>query len=142
MSYDLTIRPNKTYSEFKPIAPLVVFLEKQPHVRSNGARGYVLEEGDLWMEINIETVSDEGDNIEDDPHDIETFNCIRAHIPYPYLGQNPHRDYFPLLRSIAKQIGWQLHDEQTDDDTDEQFQDTDTPTKPWWKFWRSKDKPL
>ncbi len=138
MSYDLTIRPNKTYSEFKPIAPLIAFLEKQPHVRPNGPRGFILEEGNRWMEIHIETVSDEGDNIEDAPHDTGTFNCIRAHIPYPHLGQSPHRHYFPLLRSLAAEVGWQLRDEQADDDEEDETdesENTDSATKPWWKFW-------
>src|SRR4030095_1031512 len=132
MSYDLTIRPDEHFSEFKPLATLAAFLAAQPNVTPNGNRGFVLEDGNRWMGIDIETVSEEGDNIEDDSTDAETFNCIRAHIPYPHLGKQPEHDYFPLLRSIAQHIGWQLYDEQSDEDVPESDA---APTKPWWRFW-------
>jgi len=132
MSYDLTIRPDESFSQFKPLAPLAAFLAEQPNVKPNGNRHFVLEEGNRLMGIYLETVSVEGDNIEDESTDLETFNCIRAHIPYPHLGKQPERDYFPLLRSIAQQVGWQLHDEQSDE---EPAEDDDAPKKPWWRFW-------
>jgi hypothetical protein len=84
------------------------------------------------MEIDIETVSEEGDNIEDKSTDPATFNCIRAHIPYSHLGREPEQDYFPLLRSIAQQVGWQLYDEQNDGEIPEGDAE---PKKPWWRFW-------
>ena len=132
MSYDLTIRPDEMFSEFKPLAPLAAFLAAQPDVRPNGKRGYVLDANNRWMEIDIETVSEEGDNIEDDSTDPNTFNCIRAHIPYGHLGEQPHLDYFPLLRSISQHLGWQLYDEQSDDGS---VDDGTKPKKPWWRFW-------
>ena len=132
MSYDLTIRPDESFSQFKPLTPLASFLAEQPNVKPNGNRGFAFEDGNCWMEINIETVSDEGDNIEDESTDKETYNCIRAHIPYPRLGKQPELDYFPLLRSIAQHVGWQLHDEQSGDEPPE---NNDAPKKPWWRFW-------
>ncbi len=132
MSYDLTIRPDETFSQFKPLASLAAFLAAQPNLKTNGTRGFILEDGNRWMEIDLETVSEEGDNIEDESINPETFNCIRAHIPYPHLGTQPERDYFPLLRSIAQQLSWELHDEQSDEELPE---DGDTPKKPWWRFW-------
>ena len=132
MSYDLTIRPDEAFSQFKPLAPLAAFLAAQPNLKPNGPRGFVLEDGIRWMEIDFETVSEEGDNIEDESTDPKTFNCIRAHIPYPQLGKQPERDYFPLLRSISQQLGWELHDEQSDEQLPE---DTTVPKKPWWRFW-------
>jgi hypothetical protein len=132
MSYDLSIRSDDRFSQFKPLAPLASFLAAQPNVKPNGNRGFALEDGDRWMEIYIETVSEEGDNIEDESTDPETFNCIRAHIPYPRLGKQPQRDYFPLLRSIAQHVDWQLFDEQRDGELPD---DDAEPEKPWWRFW-------
>ncbi len=119
MSYDLTIRPDESFSQFKPLAPLAAFLAAQPNLKPNGNRGFVLEDGNRCMEIDIETVSEEGDDIEDESADLETFNCIRAHIPYAHLGKQPQRDYYPLLHSIAQQLGWELHDEQSDEELPE-----------------------
>ena len=132
MSYDLTIRRDSNFSQFKPLAPLAAFFAAQPNVQSNGNRRFVLNDGTRWMEIDLDTLSEEGDNIEDESTDPETFNCIRAHIPYPNLGKHPERDYFPLLRTIAAQIGWQVYDEQSDGVLS---QDAAEPKKPWWRFW-------
>ena len=134
MSYDLTIRPDEQFSQFKPLAPLATFLAAQPHVKPNGDRAFALEDGNRWMEIYIETVSEEGDNIEDDSTDPSTFNCIRAHIPYPRLGRQPERDYFPLLRRIAEHVGWQLYDEQRGAELPAEGTE---PRKPWWRFWEA-----
>ena len=129
MSYDFTLRSDETYSQFKPLAPLAAFLATQPHVRLNGVRDFLLQDDRRWMEIDIETVNEGGDNIEDDePTDPATFNCIRAHIPYGNLGKQPEIDYLPLLESISQQVGWEL--------IDEQIPVVDpTARKPWWKFW-------
>ena len=134
MSYDLTIRADETFSEFRPIEPVLTFLATQPHLRPNGTRGFVLDDGRRWMEIDIETVSEEGDNIEDESTDPLTFNCIRAHIPYGHLGDQPELDYIPLLRNLAHRIGWKLYDGQKDD---EDGDGCGEPQRPWWKFWRS-----
>jgi hypothetical protein len=132
MSYDLTIRPDESFSQFKPLAPLALFLAAQSNVKPNGNRGFALEDGNRWMEIDLETVNEEGDNIEDESTDPETFNCFRAHIPYPRLGEHPESDYFPLLLKIAQQLGWELQDEQRDGEPPE---NDDAQNKPWWKFW-------
>lgn len=132
MSYDLTIRPDARFSQFKSLAHLAAFLGQQPNVKPNGNRGFVLEDANRWMEIDLETVSEEGDNIEDESTDLATFNCIRAHIPYSYLGEQPEHDYFPLLRSIAQQVGWQLYDEQSDGELPGEVGEQ---KKPWWRFW-------
>ena len=132
MSYDLTIRSDENFSQYKQFGPLADFLSTQPNVKPNGPRGFTFEQGTLSMEIDFETASEEGDNSEDESTDPTTFNCVRAHIPYPHLGDNPERDYFPLLRDIAQKIGWKLYDEQSDDEDEE---DSSVSPKPWWKFW-------
>lgn len=130
MSYDFTIQPDNTFSQFKPVAPLAAFFATQPHVRPNGSRDFLLQDDNRWMEIDIETVNEEGDNIEDDDEPVApaTFNCIRAHIPYGNLGKQPELDYLPLLESISQHLGWELIDNQMPQKGAE-------PKKPWWKFW-------
>ena len=116
MSYDLTIRSDESFSEFKPVAPLAAFLGAQPKVKPNGDCGFAFEDGEQWMEINMETVNEEGKTIGAESNGAETFNCIRAHIPNACVGREPERDYFPLLRSIAEEIGWSVYDEQSEEE--------------------------
>ena len=39
-------------------------------------------------------------------------NCVRFHIPYDQLGDEPERDYFPTAWAIARFLGWRLFDQQ------------------------------
>ena len=65
MSYDLTIKPDETYSRFTPRGPLEEFITKLPGVKRNGETGFVLDDRPRrWMEIDLEVVSAEGDLLE------------------------------------------------------------------------------
>ncbi|MEO0479366.1 MAG: hypothetical protein AAF196_07795 [Planctomycetota bacterium] len=101
-----------------------------PDVRPNGSTGFVLEIGDdVWMEIDLEAVSDEGDSIEiprgETPSKI---NCISFHVPYGQIeGLNPCVE---VALEIADGLEWQLYDEQTGDSV------VRSPArKPRWRFW-------
>ncbi len=115
MSYDLTIRPTKGSARQKPLKLLAAFLERQPHVRRNGTTGFVLDDGVRWMELDAECNSGRAGK----------FNCIRAHIPLAFLGDDPETNYFVLLRSIAAELKWKLVDEQADEDDDPDFEEAD-----------------
>lgn len=65
------------------------------------------------MEIDLEVVSDEGDNIEEDGGEYPEINCVRLHVPYSMLGNQPGRDYFPLALKIAERLGWTAYDDQS-----------------------------
>jgi hypothetical protein len=57
------------------------------------------------MFIDLEVVSDEGDNIEEKGREYPEINCVRLHIPYAMLGNHPDRDYFSLALMIAERLG-------------------------------------
>jgi hypothetical protein len=132
MSYDLTIRSDGTYSQATARKPLHACLLQLPRVRQNGDNGFALDELPLpWMEIDLEVVSEDGDNIQGSWKTYDTTNCIRLHIPYPYLGDALESGYLPIALAIAEFVGWPLYDEQTDE-----FVAKDAVRrKPWWKFW-------
>ena len=67
MSFDLTIKPDETYSRRTPKVALDSFVAQLPGIKPNDSRGFVLDERPKrWMEIDLEVVSEEGDNIEED----------------------------------------------------------------------------
>lgn len=88
------------------------------------------------MEIDFEVVSEEGDNIEEDGAQYEAINCIRLHIPDPFLGDAIDLDYLPTAHTVASHLGWSLYDEQTEEYLSKTT-DSKPPRggKPWWKFW-------
>lgn len=154
MSYDIDIAADETFSIEVPLEPLRQFILGLPLVETNGDRNLLLREGErLWMEIDLETVSDEGEWTGDS--DSSTVNCIRLHIPYPALGTSPERDYFPTAHAIGRHLNWPVTDCQTGESLDalateavkEAFDalgmDVNaSPTiarlqrrKPWWQFW-------
>jgi hypothetical protein len=114
MSYDLTIKPDETYSRFTPRGPLEDFITKLPGVKRNGETGFVLDDRPRrWMEIDLEVVSVEGDLLEADGRGGADINCIRLHIPYKYLGDSMDRDYLTTASALSNHLGWMLYDEQT-----------------------------
>jgi len=114
MSHDFTIKSDDLYSRSKPLIVLEKLIAGLPGVKRNGKRGFVLDgRPKRWMEIDLETVNEEGDNIEDDGKPHPDVNCIRLHIPYKFLGDAIDRDYFPTALAIAKCAGWTLYDDQT-----------------------------
>lgn len=111
MSYDLTIAADERFSRSVPLEPLRAFIGQLPGVQPNGERDFALSEGSrLWMEIDLESVTEDGDARDGGT---ATFNCVRLHIPYGLLGENPARDYFPTVVAIARHLGWRAVDDQT-----------------------------
>lgn len=115
MSYDLSIRFDDDYSRFARVKPLAEYIAGLPDVRSNGERGFTLDDGRRYMEIDLEVVSEDGDNIEKRGEERTEINAIRLHIPYEMLGSSPAADYFPTARAIATYLCWGLFDEQRDE---------------------------
>lgn len=68
MSYDLTIKSDDSYSESTDLSELRSFIERLPHIVSNGETGFCYSEGErYYIKIDLEVVSEEGDTIEDEP---------------------------------------------------------------------------
>jgi hypothetical protein len=111
MSYDIRIAADRMRSKTLPLRQTLSSLAELPGVRANGSRCLVFEDGErLRMEIDLEFLDDEGTALEDS----DSINSIALHIPYAHLGDAPERDYFPLARSIAQEVGWVATDAQTD----------------------------
>lgn len=132
MSYDLSIQSDETYSCNTPKAALDKFIAGLPGISANGEMGFALDDPPKrWMEIDLEVVSEEGDSIAESWQTYDAINCIRLHIPYPFLGKAIERDYLPTALAIAEFIGWPLYDEQTGEEVTRDF----LRKKPWWKVW-------
>jgi hypothetical protein len=117
MSYDLTIRADRAYSQFVPLEPLREFIGRLPHVRPNGTTGFILDDPPRrWMNISLEVAGEDVDSIAVDEDGRLRVNCIRLHIPYEYLGDAAERDYFPVAAEIAGLLHWRLYDCQTGKD--------------------------
>jgi hypothetical protein len=116
VSYDLTIRSDERYSRSTPKPPLMAFLRGLPGLRPNGASGFALDDPpDRWMEIDLELVSEDGDNIEEAGQEYLEINCIRLHIPYGHFrSERFEQEYLPTALAIARYAKWPLFDEQTD----------------------------
>ena len=117
MSFDLTIKGDKHYSRTTERAPLASFVSQLPRIKPNGTRGFALDDPPkVWMEIDLEVVSRNGDNVEVEGQVSESINCLRLHIPYSFLksGSLEH-DYLPIAIMIVDRLGWQLYDDQNDD---------------------------
>jgi hypothetical protein len=138
MSYDLTIAKDQEYSASTRFSDLAGFLRSVEHVKPNGERGFVFEPSPKrHMEIDLEFVSDEGDNGEETDTDYPEINCVRLHVPYSMLGSSPERDYFPLAFTIAERLAWTVYDDQSGEPISrEQIAgDLASAKKPWWKLW-------
>ena len=68
------------------------------------------------MEIDIEVVSDEGDNIQEAGKTYDSFNQIGLHIPYPFLGDAIERDYLPTASAIVEVAGSHRGARENDED--------------------------
>ncbi len=138
MSFDLTIKPDDNYSRRTSKAALDSFVTQLPGVKPNGTRGFVLDERPKrWMEIDLEVVSEEGDNIEEEGETYDDINCVRLQIPYAFLGHAIERDYLPTAFAIADHLGWTLYDDQSGEPVPKDaIASKDTrPPKPWWRLW-------
>jgi hypothetical protein len=130
VSYDLCARADERFSVAVPRGDVSRVVAGQPFVVANGPSGFVLQEGDaLWMEIDLESVTEEGDSLElDERAPSATVNCINFHVPYAFTKQLPRCTEVALR--IAGSLGWELYDSQTDS-----VAGTQRARKPWWKFW-------
>lgn len=136
MSYDITIASDERFSSHYSVAELRAFLDSLPKVSPNGDRSYAFGDGKRqWMEIDPEYVSEDGDWLEEFENS-DTVNCVRLHVPYQFLGNQPERDYFPTAIQIANHIGWVAIDDQTDSPLDPSTDIGDNHnSSPWWRFW-------
>ena len=117
MSYDIEIRRDDHYSIHAEFGPVAAFIAELPHITPNGSIGFLYEVDDhSYMEIDLELVDAEGDWLGASSPD--TINCIRAHIPYPYMlpGHNHPSTYFAICTTIARYLQWRAIDLQTNRD--------------------------
>ena len=135
MSYDISIAADDTFTRSVPFVRLRDFISHLPNVRPNGERGLVLRADDrLWMEIDLEAVDEQGDVL-DECVTSPIVNCVRLHIPYAFLGQPPHQEYFAAALAIAEYLGWPAIDEQTGEPVSIVAGENVRDKKPWWEFW-------
>jgi hypothetical protein len=128
MSYDLTSQGDDRYSI--KVARNVVYeaIAQLADVEPNGTSGFVLKRGKtVYMEIDVELVSEEGDNIEDLQNPAPEVNCINFHIPYAFV--DPIEAYLKVALEISDSLGWKLYDLQTDQQVTELSE-----RKPWRRF--------
>ena len=96
---------------------------------ANGPEGFVMQSGnELYMEIDLSTVSEEGDVIDSDNNPSLTFNTIQFHIPYAYISE------LETCRAVAIQIAQNLNWELYDPQKGAVVWDSER-RKPWWKLW-------
>ena len=116
MSYDLRISKNKSFSAFADLLPLKKYISELPDIVPNG-KGFAIDDPmtNRWMEIDLEVVSEEGDNIEESGQDFTQINCINLHILYSFLKRESfEEDYLQTALQIAKFLNWPLVDLQTE----------------------------
>jgi hypothetical protein len=106
MSYDLSVQYDEDFSESARLGDVMDWLLAQPGVVVSGGDSFRLDvpEKKLWMELDVAVSEGAGPDA--------VFDCIEAHIPYGFLGEQPEKDYFPLLFGLAKQLGWKVFDAQ------------------------------
>ena len=117
MSYDISIRSDKQYTQTAALHPLRAFLATRPERRSGTLHQFVYGDGQAYyMEIDLESVSADGDSRQAAGPEAEQVNCIRAHIPYAYWGETEaaQRPYLEICLAIARHLGWAAYDEQQD----------------------------
>ncbi len=130
MSYDLTARSDECFSEFLPLSEVANAVAKFENVEPNGPMGFVFQlEHDVWMELDIEWVDEEGDMVDETEDSLpEKVNCINFHVPYAFADNLSL--HMALALKVANSLGWQLYDPQTDELVPSQ-----PSPRPWWKFW-------
>jgi len=91
-----------------------------------------MQEGDsIWMEIDLELVSQDGDAVAPEGGSPSpTVNCINFHVPY--AASEKLDDCRAAALQIATALGWELHDLQLD--TVVTLRSL-RPRRPWWRFW-------
>ena len=111
MSYDVCIRGDKTYTGRASRQPLCEFISALPRMAQGSKTHFTLEDvnGSACMEIDLELVTEQGDNLGLDSSD--EINCVRVHVSGPFAEAN-----MPSVQKvcfqIAGHIGWKVFDEQ------------------------------
>jgi hypothetical protein len=128
MSYDISARSDSSYSDKKIRSGIHEKISSFQDIKINGNSGFLLEIDGMRMEVDVELVSEEGDNIENDSQkpSLEV-NCINFHIGL--TTEKAMLSCIDIALDIANAIGWKLYDPQTDNLI------TDKNSQPWWQFW-------
>lgn len=114
MSFDLTAQADDDRSQFAPRDALAAFVATLPHVRRLKPDLFTLDDPPArWMNISLEVWDEEEGSTSATDAGLAEVNCVRFHIPYDQLGDEPERDYFPTAWAVAQFLGWRLYDEQT-----------------------------
>ena len=111
MSYDICIRSDETFTD-KVLRSLVSdFLSAMDSVTQQSPTHLVLKdvENDVFIEFDLELVSEEGDYL--DVGEVEKINCIRIHTPNAN-NQSEITYLYSLCLQIARHVGWKVFDEQ------------------------------
>ena len=129
MSYDLFARKDAQHSEKLPRSQVHDIIGAIPDVEPSGPAGFVLKQGDeVYMEIDVDLVSEEGDSIGDLDSPSAEVNRVDFHVPYGFADGLDSST--AVAQQITKRLGWELYDPQGDST----FGGSKT-AKPWWKFW-------
>lgn len=119
MSYDLEIRSDERYAQSQDFQALDTFIASLPGIseESPGFLRYENAEMEIYMEIDLELVDEEGELAVDvDPESENRVNRISLHIPDANM-HNDHRyqHYLEIAHTIARHLGWHLVDLQQGD---------------------------
>ena len=130
MSYDLIARSDNSYSNKMSREQVHEEIGNLPDIKINGNSGFLLERGDdMWMEIDVSLVSEEGDCIDNNSQTATPeVNCIFFQIAL--TTEKPMLSCIDIALDIANAIGWELYDAQADE-----LVIRKQSYKPWWKFW-------
>lgn len=133
MSYDLCARADASYSRSLTRAAVAAVVAGTARVAANGPCGFAMQERDsMWMEIDLESVSPDGDAVETANGETSpTVNCINFHVPQAFTARLEECRGAAL--QIARALGWELFDPQLDAVVAER---SVRPRRTWWRFWQ------
>ncbi|OWK45478.1 hypothetical protein [Fimbriiglobus ruber] len=113
MSFDLTVQVDDAHSQFTPHGSLAAFIESLPHIRRLNPDLFALDDPPARrMNMSLEVSDAGGDSTSATDAGRAEVNCVRFHIPYDQLGDEPEQDYFPTAWAVAQFLGWRLYDQQ------------------------------
>ena len=117
MSYDLTIKPDESFSRSISLRSLDEFLNRIEGVVKSGCRcsyNYGDPAGPVFIEIDADMANLDGDSILDN----NSCNRVLLHISAAFF-ESSQLKALELARSIAQELGWIIYDEQTDRQIDD-----------------------
>ena len=117
MSYDINIQKDQEYSDQANIENLKSFISSIPNVIPNGELGFIYgDQKELLMEIDLELMEEDADSVEANGK----INFISCHIPYAFWDNDKADKYFVICSTLARHLGWQAIDAQTDQEIHEE----------------------